>query len=99
MLFQTFVCLMPSINPTLVFRSGTYRAEVFTIKARTAEPMLSPPYGKRRDDMNTDIDGNDCIVVDTKGGEVDKRGLVIQLLTCHKTGLKAYILCQGMALL
>jgi hypothetical protein len=25
--------------------------------------------------------------------------VVIQLLTCHKTGLKAYILCQGMPLL
>jgi hypothetical protein len=24
--------------------------------------------------MNTDIDENDCIVVDTKGGEVEKRG-------------------------
>jgi hypothetical protein len=24
--------------------------------------------------MNTDIDENDCIVVDTKGGKVEKRG-------------------------
>jgi hypothetical protein len=28
----------------------------------------------RRDDMNIDIDENDCIVVETKGGEVGKRG-------------------------